>query len=182
MIRILSVRNRQRRYGLDTRLLRQLTLYVLEEVLNISEFELGIHVVPSPKMAKVNEAFLAHDGSTDVITFDYTERLPARETKGWIQKGCLARQPFPRTGRSFLHGELYICVNEAVAQSRRFRTTWQSELARYIIHGLLHLCGYDDLQPSARRKMKRAETKLVSKVTKRFVLRQIGTRRKVRAK
>jgi probable rRNA maturation factor len=182
MIQILSVRNRQRRYCLNTRLLRQLTMYLLEEVLNISEFELGVHLVPSPEMAKVNQVFLAHDGSTDVITFDYTERLPASETKGSIQKGCLVRQPIPRTGGRFLHGELYICVNEAVAQSRRFRTTWQSELTRYIIHGLLHLCGHDDLQLGARRKMKRVENKLVSKVTKRFALGQIGTRRKVRAK
>jgi probable rRNA maturation factor len=180
MIRILSVRNRQRRYCLNTRLLRQLTLYLLEQVLNISEFELGVHLVASPEMAKVNELFLAHKGPTDVITFDYTERPPASETKGSIQKRSVVRQPTPRAG--FLHGELYICVNEAIAQSRRFRTTWQSELVRYIIHGLLHLSGHDDLQPGDRRRMKREENRLVSEVTRRFGVRQIGTRRKVRAK
>jgi probable rRNA maturation factor len=182
MTRILSVRNRQRRYCLNTRFLRQLTVYLLQEALNISEFELGVHLVASPEMAKVNELFLAHEGPTDVITFDYTERLPASETKGSIQKRSVVRQPVPRAGGGFLHGELYICVNEAIAQSRRFRTTWQSELVRYIIHGLLHLCGHDDLQPGARRKMKREENRLVSEVTRRFGVRQIGRRRKVRAR
>ena len=164
MTRILSVRNHQRCYCFNNRLLRRLTVHLLEEFLNISEFELAVHLVASPEMAKVNEFFLAHEGSTDVITFDHSERLPASETKGSIQKeglGGLLTQPAPRSGGRFLHGELYICVNEAVTQSRRFRTTWQSELVRYIIHGLLHLCGHDDLQPSARRKMKREENKLL---------------------
>ena len=52
-------------------------------------------------------------------------------------------------------GEIFVCVPEALAQASRFGAAWQEELVRYIVHGVLHLRGYDDLQPVARRKMKR---------------------------
>ena len=43
-----------------------------------------------------------------------------------------------------LHGEIFICVDEAIRQARRFGTIWQSEIVRYLIHGVLHLLGFDD--------------------------------------
>ena len=46
-----------------------------------------------------------------------------------------------------LRGELFISIDDSVAHARRFRTMWQAELVRYIIHGLLHLEGYDDVTP-----------------------------------
>ena len=46
-------------------------------------------------------------------------------------------------------------------QAGEFGTAWPEELARYVIHGLLHLHGYDDLEPAKRRVMKREENRLV---------------------
>jgi len=69
-----------------------------------------------------------------------------------------------------LQGEIFICLSEAVAQARRFRTSWAEELTRYLIHGLLHLFGYDDLKPALRREMKREEDRLVRKLRRRFTL------------
>jgi len=43
-----------------------------------------------------------------------------------------------------LLGEIYICVDEAVLQARKFGTSWQSEVIRYLVHGVLHLLGFDD--------------------------------------
>jgi probable rRNA maturation factor len=59
-------------------------------------------------------------------------------------------------------------------QAREFRTTWQGELARYVIHGLLHLCGHDDLSPKPRRKMKREENRLLRAVSKQFLLSRLA--------
>ena len=73
-----------------------------------------------------------------------------------------------------LHGELFVCVDEAVAQAKQFRTTWQSEVVRYIVHGVLHLLGHDDLKPALRRKMKRAENRLVRRLAGRFSLAQLA--------
>ena len=76
--------------------------------------------------------------------------------------------------RPTLHGELFICVDEAVFQAKQFGTNWQSEILRYVVHGVLHLRGYDDLQPDLRRKMKRAENRLVRVLAKRFSLAQLS--------
>jgi probable rRNA maturation factor len=63
-----------------------------------------------------------------------------------------------------INGELFICVDEAIRQAKRFRTTWQSELMRYIVHGVLHLLGHDDHRAADRLKMKREENRLVRKL------------------
>jgi len=74
-----------------------------------------------------------------------------------------------------LHGELFICIDDAVAQARPFRTTWQSEIVRYVVHGILHLQGFDDSTPDARRKMKRQENHLMRALAKRFSFHQLGS-------
>ena len=73
-----------------------------------------------------------------------------------------------------MHGEIFISVPDAVQQAREFRTTWTEELVRYLIHGLLHLRGYDDLQPALRRVMKREEQRVLRLVAAQFDLREIG--------
>jgi probable rRNA maturation factor len=177
MSRTLSIRNRQRVRRIDTALLRRITLHVLKTQLGVTKFELAIHLVTAPEMARVNETFLNHKGSTDVITFDYSVnsfRVPRSGFRVGAHSNELKTQNSePRTR---LHGELFICVDDAVKQAREFRTTWQSEIVRYVIHGLLHLRGYDDLKPAARRQMKVAEGRLLREVIERFPLAKLGTR------
>ncbi len=142
--------NRQRSRKLDSRRLRKITLALLGE-LQIVEAELGVTFVTDKEMTLVNETFLQHEGSTDVITFDHTPTQDSRSKSAGA-------------GHSSLHGELFICVDEAIRQAKRFRTTWQSELTRYIVHGVLHLLGHDDHVAADRRKMKREENWLVRKL------------------
>lgn len=148
---LLSIRNRQRTRPVDLRLLRKITNFLLKEILNQPQFELGIHLVAADEMAKVNETFLQHAGSTDVITFDYNDAKSKNE----------------------LHGEIFISIDDAVKQAKEFRTTWQSELARYIVHGILHLQGYDDLDSVSRKKMKRVESQTLKRLAKYFPLKQL---------
>jgi rRNA maturation RNase YbeY len=61
-------------------------------------------------------------------------------------------------------------MDEAQRQAIRFRTTWQSELVRYVIHGILHLIGYDDHQVARRQKMKCEENRFVKHFAARFDL------------
>ena len=186
---MLSVRNRQRVRRVNSPLLRRITLCILGEQLFTKDFELGIHLVAAPEMAHVNEAFLQHEGSTDVITFDYGNKagqspsLP-RTGERPVQRRSVAdvksndRSP-PRGSLkacTALHGELFICLDDAVKQAAQFRTTWQCELVRYVIHGLLHLCGHDDLKPAARRRMKLAENRLLRETARRFELANLGDR------
>jgi probable rRNA maturation factor len=69
---------------------------------------------------------------------------------------------FPLPGPD-LRGEVYICVDVAAAQARRFAISLDEELARLALHGVLHILGFDDLQPPARRRMRRLERTFLSK-------------------
>jgi probable rRNA maturation factor len=152
----LVILNRQRAKKINTRLLRQMLLTVLEK-LKVTEAELGINLVNAREMARINWDFLQHTGSTDVITFDHSDPC----------------QPQPKHGVA-LHGELFICVEDAVRQAREFGTQWQSELVRYAVHGVLHLLGYDDLKPELRRTMKREENRLVRWLQNSFLLAELA--------
>jgi rRNA maturation RNase YbeY len=148
----LLIRNRQRVRAVNTAFLRQFTRAVLAEQAGLTSFTLGIHLVGAGEMASVNETYLHHQGSTDVITFDHAGE--------------------PASGLVF--GELFICLDDAVAQARAFRTTWPAELARYVIHGILHLRGYDDTTARARQRMKRAENALLRTLARRLPLSRLA--------
>ena len=171
----LTLRNRQRTRAVNLRALQRLVRALLHDLLQMTDFDLGIYLVAVPEMTRLNETFLHHGGSTDVITFDYTEeaeessRLSSDKPPTAHKGSTLAASPAP------LHGEMFICLDVAVTQARRFRTTWQIELARYIIHGLLHLEGFDDQHPADRCKMKRAEDGLLRQLAHSINLTSLAT-------
>jgi probable rRNA maturation factor len=170
----IAVTNRQRTRKIHLRLLKQIADALLADLGNESA-ELGIHLVGTREMIRLNSKFLQHQGSTDVITFDYSDCGRA---------GCpqpAARPGAMRTSRPTLHGEIFICVDEAVRAARRFRTTWQSEIVRYLVHGVLHLRGHDDSHPGVRRKMKREEGRRLRALSRRFSLAQLAGAAKLRA-
>ncbi len=142
----LCLRNRQRVCPIDLRLFRRILRYVLQEHFDKGDHELCFHFVEAGEIARVHEEFLEHVGPTDVITFDQA------------------------TEDRTLRGEIFICPEVAVAQAKQHRTSWQSELVRYAIHGLLHLQGHDDKRAESRRKMKREEDRLLNEVAKRFAI------------
>lgn len=143
--------NLQRARRLNPRGLKAITEAALAD-LGIAEANLTFYFVGAKKMSEINEGHMHHEGPTDVITFDYGDLVT------------------PGLKPSKLIGEIFICPDVAVIQAREFRTTWQAEIVRYIVHALLHLCGYDDLKPAARREMKRHENRLVRLLARRFKL------------
>jgi probable rRNA maturation factor len=145
----LSIRNRQRAVPVNVRHLRRIAACLLRVLETAEPCDLGIYLVRSTEMSRLNETFLRHAGVTDVITFDYGSR-PG------------------------LHGEIFICLEEALSQARRFRTSWQSELARYVIHGLLHLTGYDDRRPGDRHRMKLEEDRLLRQLGRRCAIPELA--------
>lgn len=68
---------------------------------------------------KINLEYLSHDTLTDIITFDYT------------------------VGKK-LHGEIYISVERVAENADIFKCAFKEEMARVMVHGILHLCGYKD--------------------------------------
>ena len=104
---------------------------------------LSIVLVGDAEMARLNLRYHAVAGTTDVLSFDYGAG----------------------------HGELIVSVAQVVAQARHYRTTPSRELALYVIHGILHLQGYDDLTSGKRRQMRAAECRLLRQINYRGLLR-----------
>lgn len=159
------IANRQHTQKINLRRLRQIAVALLAD-LGIESAELGVYLVTALEMTRLNETYLQHAGSTDVIAFDYTDAgalcfVPAEKGR------ATTKHSLP------LHGEIFICVDEAVRQGRRFRTSWPSEIVRYLVHGVLHLQGHDDSRAGTRRRMKREEDRRLRALGRRFSLAQL---------
>ncbi len=135
------VSNRQRVFQFRTDVLHDFSMKLVKDELKLERASLGIALLGVNRMAKANQQFLNHTGATDVITFAY-----------------------PAEGEDQLSGELLICPAVAVEQAQEFGTSPASELVRYVVHGVLHLSGFDDLSPALRRLMKKEENRLVRRL------------------
>ena len=89
------------------------------------------------KILEVNREYLQHDYYTDIITFDYSED-------------------------QVISGDLFISLDTVKTNSEKFKTTYEEELHRTIIHGILHLCGINDKGPGEREMMEAAENKALA--------------------
>jgi len=73
---------------------------------------------------------------------------------------------------TFQHGEIVISVDTAERQAAEHGTSLAGELKLYLLHGLLHLRGYDDRAPGARRTMMAVQTRLFAALTRKYQPRQ----------
>jgi probable rRNA maturation factor len=94
-------------------------------------------------MRRLNKQFRQHDRTTDVLSFRYDGR---------------AVEPHPP-----IVGEILIAPSEARAYAKRHGLSYQQELSRYVIHGLLHWKGYDDKTPAQRCRMRALEDSLLAR-------------------
>lgn len=80
------------------------------------------------RILEVNQQYLNHDYYTDIITFDYSE------------------------GKK-ISGDIFISIETVRSNAEEYNVTFEEELNRIIIHGILHLCGNDDKTPQQRLEM-----------------------------
>lgn len=97
----------------------------------------------------VNVQFLNHEGPTDVISFDYLD--------DYDEDDLDPQDPY-------VLGDLLISLETAERQANEFGTAFNDEAILYIIHGILHLCGYDDHQEDDIREMRAAEQRCMKVV------------------
>ena len=79
-------------------------------------------------LLNINKEFLNHKTYTDIITFDYSE------------------------GKT-ISGEIFVSIDRVKENAKKYKAAFQHELARIMIHGVLHLCGYGDKKPAAKKAM-----------------------------
>ncbi len=111
----------------------------LKKELNLQIDSLMINFVTTSEITELNEKYLDHYFSTDIITFDYSEE------------------------RNEIDGEIFISIDDAESNARKYKVHLKNEITRLIIHGILHLLGYDDQQKKDKIIMKRVENDLLNK-------------------
>jgi len=131
---------------------------VAEKVLAIqgvdSRVELGLVMVGEERMHQLNFSYLGKDAPTDVLAF---AMLP--EPAG----GDLTPFVTPPDGIKHL-GEVIIAYPQAVIQADEHQHSVQREIAILIIHGVLHLLGYDHDKPELEQQMRAREAEILSYV------------------
>jgi len=129
----ISIHSPQETVPIDRGRVRDIARAVLEGE-GVNDYELSVAFVDKPTIHRLNKQYLDHDEPTDVLSF-----------------------PYSGAGAKKLEGELVIGVEVAKAEADERGHDVQAELALYVIHGLLHLCGYDDKSPGAEKEMREQE-------------------------
>ena len=104
--------------------------------------ELSLALVGDARMSDLHDRYLGISGPTDVITFPLETGPRGRVTAG----------------------EVVVCVPEARRQARRGHRRVEHELLLYALHGMLHLCGYDDKTPREFRRIHRTEDMILTQL------------------
>ena len=99
--------------------------------------EIAYIFVDDEKILEVNRQYLGHDYYTDIITFDYCEG-------------------------DVISGDLFISLDTVRTNAEQVGATYEEELHRVIIHGILHLCGINDKGPGEREIMEADEDKALA--------------------
>src|SRR5436190_17361535 len=129
MIRV-AVASPQEVVPIDRKRMRETVRTVLEGE-GVTDAEISLAFVDNPTIHRLNQRYLDHDEPTDVLSFPLSEPSAKK-----------------------LAGELVIGAEVAKAQAAERGHDVQTELALYVIHGLLHLCGYDDETSSGASRMR----------------------------
>ena len=98
-------------------------------------------MVDSRRIRRINRRYLAHDFVTDVISF-------------------------PLESRPRLEGEIYVNLDRARTQAREYGVTVWNEVVRLVVHGTLHLAGYDDRPGRGALRMRRRQELLVARLAR----------------
>jgi len=145
----IDIANRQACLQIDEDRLRQVAETVLREEA-VSQAEISIALVDGPSMRELNRVYLEHDFDTDVLSFDLSDAVSADAP----QAGSL---PLERA----IEGEIVISGDMAVQVAAGFDWSPQDEVILYLVHGLLHLLGYDDATVEHMALMRARERELL---------------------
>lgn len=102
---------------------------------------LGVVLTDHAAVHRLNRDFLGHDYETDVVSFPLDEDAVAERV---------------------IDGEVYVDLDTAAERAPEFGATFEHEAARYVLHGLLHLIGYDDDADAERAAMRALEDRYLA--------------------
>lgn len=136
----LEITDLQKFYPIDKGKIKKLVTGVLKAEREGKNAELSVVFVDNKRIKEINRSFLGHNYATDVLSFHYHE--PSLKNN--------------------ITGEIIISVEMAAKLAQKRGYSIEGEVALYLVHGLLHLLGYDDKQKGDAKKMHQREGELLS--------------------
>ncbi|HEX74032.1 MAG TPA: rRNA maturation RNase YbeY [Dehalococcoidia bacterium] len=116
-----------------------------------ADVELGLVITSQERVQQLNQSYLGRDEPTDVLAFSAVEEIG------------VDFPPFVQPPDGVLHfGEVIISYPQAIIQAREHRHPIKREIAILIIHGVLHLLGYEHNKPELEHQMRAKETEILS--------------------
>lgn len=146
-MRPVAVSNRQRRVPVSTPRLRA-TAEAALRALGRADLHVDVTVVDDSAIRRLNARYLRRRRTTDVLAFDL-------------------EADFHATGPSRLMGEVIVCADTAKRQARRVGVSVALEIDLLVVHGLLHLAGWDDHEPREARLMHEREREILAETGRR---------------
>ena len=143
-------RNKQSKTPINWQSVKQLARFVLKYQ-KISSVEVGLLFVDNSYIARLNRKYFKRQGPTDVIAFPMNEGRKAE---------CSPQ----------LLGDIVISIEKAVEYSEEHNKDLYMEISLYLIHGILHLLGYDDIIAEDRKEMMKQQRKLLNRAKRNGLL------------
>lgn len=151
----ITVANLNSSYRVNIRIVKRIVREVLKILNSSRAISLSFIFLDDAAIRRINKRFKNSDRPTDVLSFSL-------EDEGFY------------TGVRL--GEIYISIDRAAVQSRTFRADIAEELTRYVIHGMLHLFGYDDMTGLERSRMSEKEDEILEWLSGKETLSEVLTR------
>jgi probable rRNA maturation factor len=152
---MITITNSQKRLQLKSARITKIIQAVLRKE-KYKAGELTFVFVNSSQIKSLNKKYLGHLYATDVLAFDFTGRTLSGYEKSRHAKGCSCC-----SSDNILWGDIIISTDAIIQNTKRFKTTASRELALYVVHGLLHLLGYDDHKNADIKAMRLKEEELL---------------------
>lgn len=151
-----EVENLHKCYRIDTNLVKRIVQDILKFVKRPRDLELGVFFLSDREIKALNKQYKKRDRPTDVLSFAI------------VSAGSGGGVPM---------GEIFISVDRARRNCKLYKNTIEDELMLYVIHGILHLFGYDDLKSDDRNEMSEKQEEVLKFLREKRNLSKVLTRR-----
>lgn len=140
----IKIKNQQKLKKIDVKAIKLWAIRALKEQ-DINSGELSILLVNDRQIARLNKIYLYRNTATDVLAF------PVKNEK------------FLRATAPLL-GDIVISCETAARYAKVYKTTFNAELCLYLIHGILHLTGYNDNNVTSQKRMKNRQEEILGQI------------------
>ena len=144
----INIQNSQNHIEIDETQLEEAVCYLLQSE-QVHQAEISLALFDNPTVRELNQQYLEHDYDTDVLSFlleCYSD--PQRQS------------PEFRGAGKTIEGEVIVSAEMALTLANKYQWSAEHELLLYVVHGILHLCGYDDLSEDELQLMRMREQQI----------------------